>query len=150
MTLAYQFIEPDLGCEIIDIGSQSRHPLAAHLSYYDATPKQLPEGKGCRMYAGYYYYLITVGDNTRFLRAATLDDLDVKRRYDWTNVPGLPRLLERALLYNLRASPLAIPYIVHNNVKVVWKENRPLRNAEQRWLRVVQATLERIKREHRG
>ena len=136
------------GVDVIDIGPWGKTPLKAMLSYYDPTPKQLPTGKGFTMYAGLYYYLITVGDNTRFLRAETLDDLDVKRKYDWANVPSLERQLARALEYNLHRSPLAIPFLVHQNLPIVWCERRQLRNAERRWLRVVQRVVEKLRQSY--
>lgn len=137
------------GVAHIDVGSLATTALGRMLHYYDPTPKQAHEGFDFHMYAGFYFYLITSGENARFLRAKTRQELEAKRRYAWENVPGLETRLEAVLSHNLRLSPLAIPLLVRHNLPVVWREpDRALRNAEQRWLRVVQRTVARLRHEH--
>lgn len=127
----------------IDISSLSHHPLGRILHYYDTTPKETLEGRRFNMYAGYYYYLITRGDNPRFLRAQTWKDLEVKRFFEWENVPALPVWLMRVLRHNLELQPLALGYLRQTPPPIaIWEEpDRALRNNERRWLRVVNTTL---------
>jgi hypothetical protein len=138
------------GVSCINIGRYARTPLGRLLHYYDSTPKRLPDGKHFFMFAGYYYYLITTGESSgRFLRMKTTDELEFKRKVDWTNVPGLETHLETALSYNINRSPLALSLVRKHHLPVVWVEpDRELRNAEKRWLRVVQNTLRRLRAEH--
>ncbi len=133
----------------INIGSLATNALARMLHYYDPSPKQTHEGLTFHMYAGFYFYLITSGDNARFLRAQTHRELDAKRKYTWENVPGLETHLEAVLSYNLRKSPLAIPLLVQHDLPIEWNEpDRGLRNAERRWCRVVQRTVARLRHEY--
>lgn len=133
------------GTTHINIGTTAKTALGELMGYYTANPKRLPDGKGFNLYAGYYYYLITAGDNPRFLRARSIQELTPAKRFDWTNVPGLRTHLESALLHNLRLSPIAIPLLVENTLPVVWEEpDRALKNAEKRWLATVHAVVNRL------
>lgn len=137
------------GVDHINIGSIAATPLGKLLGYYEDSPKLDPYGNEFNMYVGFYYYLITKGDNKRFLRARTKRELEAKSKYAWESVPGLASHLESVLSLNLHRSPLAIPLLVQNTLPIVWEEpDRPLRNAEKRWLRVVQQTVRRVRNDH--
>lgn len=134
---------------VININSLTSDPLGRFLSYYDTTPKMAPGGESFRMYSGYYYYCITAGDNTRFLRAKSRDDLAAKSKFVWNNVPSLQTMLESTLSLNINNSPLAYRLVVTTDHPVVWEEpDRSLSNHEKRWLRVVQNTVSRIRSNH--
>jgi len=137
------------GVAHINIGSLAKTALGRHLGYYHASPKSTIDGQSFSLYAGFYYYLITEGDNRRFLTATTRQELGAKRKYRWENVPGIETHLESVLSYNLRQSPMAIPLIIRHPLPLVWEEpDRALTNAEKRWLRVVQRTVDRLRFEH--
>lgn len=130
----------------INIATHSGNPLGRALAYYHSSPKYTLDGKTFHLYAGYYYYMITAGHNTRFLRAKSKADLAVKSRYNWSNVLGLESHLEAVLLYNIKQSPITMEMLKHNNGPIEWREpDRELRNAERRWLRVVQNVVKRLR-----
>jgi hypothetical protein len=130
----------------INLAAKNDNPLAKVLAYYHSSPKQALDGQTFHMYAGYYYYMITEGNNTRFLRATSHTDLAVKSRYSWGNVIGLERSLEAVLKHNLQQSPMTLEILKQNRSEIVWTEpDRELRNAEKRWLRVVQNVMQRLR-----
>lgn len=130
----------------INIAPGSSDSLASVLSYYDPTPKVNPEtGKTFLMYSGLYYYLITKGDNQRFLRAKGKQDLKAKRDYTWENVPGLEERLAGALAHNLRSNPF-VEGLLALDIEAVWEDPcGEIAMHEERWLRVVNKTLRRIR-----
>ena len=138
------------GITHINIGTTAQTALGRELSYYRASSKTTPEGQRFRLYAGYYFYLITNGDHPRFLRAKRAAELKPARSIDWTNVPGIHTHLESVLGYNLRVSLMAIPMLRKTDpLPIVWEEpDRPLKVAEKRWLRVVQNVVHRLRCEY--
>lgn len=135
-----------LNAPTINIHTRCTDPIAKALSYYSVGPKQTPDGLKFHMYAGFYYYIITTGDNRRFLRAKTLEELEVKRQFNWGNVMGLESILAGCLQHNLEQAPLAVEMIRQHRGKIIWDEpQRELRNAEKRWLRVVQNVVARLR-----
>lgn len=150
MTAQLDTHTPVDGVDFINIGTTAQTPLGMYLGYYNVYPRRLQDGRRFYMWAGLYYYWITSGDNTRFLRAKTLEDLEAKAYYQWENVVGLSTQLESALTYNLRNSTLAVPLIRKLDLPIDWVEpGRELTNAEKRWLRVVQNTVRRLQSEFR-
>lgn len=138
------------GTTHINIGTTAQTALGRELSYYRRSPKQTPHGQRFRLYAGYYFYLITNGDHPRFLRAKKPHELKPAKAIDWTNVPGIQTHLESVLCHNLRQSLMAIPMLVRlDPLPVVWEEpDRALRVAEKRWLRAVQNVVHRLRCEY--
>lgn len=137
------------GISHINIATTAKTPLGRLLGYYDVGPKIDCDGHEFFMYAGLYYYLITQGDNLRFLRATSRQELEAKRKYAWENVPGLASHLEGVLSLNLQRSPMGIPLLMQTRLPIVWEEpDRDLRNAEKRWLRVVQSTVHRLRNQY--
>lgn len=149
-SLALKDPTPLDGNATINIGSLAQTALGRMLNYYDPTPKVTTEGLDFHMYAGLYFFIITEGDNHRFLSAKTVKELEAKRKYRWENVPGIETHLEACLCYNLRQSTLALSLLVRHPLPIVWEEpDRALRNAEKRWLRVVQRTVDRLRNEYK-
>lgn len=138
------------GVDAINIGMGATTALGKRLGWYDNTLKALDDGSRFHMYAGLHYYLITEGNNRRFLNAVVPEDLKGSKSYAWQNVPGLETHLESALLFNLRSSPLIIELITQYDLPIIWEEPlRDLRNNELRWLRVVRRAVTRIRYEHK-
>lgn len=135
-----------LSSSVINIAPRTDNPLGRVLGYYHSAPKKTIDEQTFHMYAGYYYYVITSGNNQRFLRAKDTSDLAVKSKYSWENVIGLERMLEMTLQHNLRQSPMTVEILKQHPGQIVWREpNRELRNSEKRWLRVVQNVVHRIR-----
>ena len=130
----------------INIAPGSTDPFASVLSYYDPTPKVHHEtSQTFLMYSGLYYYLITRGDNQRFLRAKNKQDLKAKRDYTWENIPGLEERLIAVLIHNLKSNPF-VEGLLATDIEAVW--NDPVHGIamhEERWLRVVNKALRRIR-----
>lgn len=118
------------------------------LSYYNVSDKVYPEdGKPFTMYAGLYYFFITKGRNTRFLRAKSQEDLEAKKNYDWVNVLGIEEKLAKVLLHNIKRSPYMHQLLGGTHVEAVWEDplGKTPRNHEQRWVRIVNRTLHRLR-----
>lgn len=135
----------------INIAPGSGDAAASLLSYYDVSPKvNVEDSHEFYMYAGLYYYLITVGENFRFLKATTKQDLRAKKYFDFRNVMGLEDRLSRILAYNIRNHPFARQFLTQGEIEVVWESpfDIKLANHEERWLRVVRKTLKRLYSEY--
>lgn len=136
------------GVTAINIGEGASTALGKKLSWFDSSLKRTVEGEYFHMYAGLHYFLITTGNNRRFLSATSPSELRGAKKYQWQNVPGLETHLESALLFNLRMNPLALETIKKNELPIIWYEpQRSLRNAELRWLRVVRRVIIRLRNE---
>lgn len=149
-SLAFCDVTRGDGHQYINIGRLARTALGRALGYYHNYPKHTQDGLTFNLYAGLYYYMITAGDNTRFLRAKHPRELEARRYFRWENVIGLESQLEAILSYNLRTSPVAIPLIIDNTLPIVWREpdHQGLRNNEKRWLRVVTRVVTRLRNEY--
>jgi hypothetical protein len=138
------------GITYIDIGSGATTAIGKQLGWYRDFPKTHPDGYGFRTYAGLHYYLITEGDNRRFLKAATKEELAASKRYHWENVKGLEIKLGYALKHNLKINPVALQWVRDNSLPIVWLEPfHALKNAEKRWLRVVKQVIHDLQVENR-
>ena len=136
------------GVTAINIGQGATTALGKKLSWIDAHQKRTVDGDIFHMYAGLHYHLITSGNNRRFLSATSPSELEGAKKYQWQNVPGLETHLESALLFNLRMNPITLEMIKHNELPIVWDEPyRGLKNAELRWLRVVNRVVVRLHNE---
>lgn len=142
------------GVNYVNIGTAATTALGRALAWLDTTPKQLHDGSHFYMYAGAYYYMITQGDNRRFLKAKTLQALKGPKRTAWVNVIGLESHLESLLLFNLRQSPLALSLIKQHDLPIDWVdyehiagEAHVLAPRERRWLRVVRRVCHRLRHE---
>lgn len=136
------------GVTAINIGQTAHTALGKQLSWYEPNYKRTIDGGGFYMYAGFHYFMITTGNNRRFLSAKSPSELEGAKKYQWQNVPGLETHLESVLLFNLKMNPMALQLIKSNDLPVVWYEPfRELRNAEQRWLRVVKRVVTRLRNE---
>lgn len=134
--------------ETINLAMVHNNPLAEVLSYYAPTPKLTKDGRRFYMYAGYYRYMLAAGNNPRFLRARTPDELKVNKRFAWNNLIGLETHLESTLHMNIMGSPMTRQFLKNHKGNVVWEDFRgELSNAERRWLRVVQTVIRRVKAE---
>lgn len=132
----------------INIGQSAHTALGKQLGWYDTHLKRTIDGGEFYMYAGFHYYMITSGNNRRFLSAKTPANLEGAKKYQWQNVPGLETHLESVLLFNLKINPMVLQLIKSNDLPIVWYEPfRELRNAEQRWLRVVKRVVTRLRNE---
>lgn len=137
------------GVTRIEIGPLATTPLGRLLGWYNTTPKYTHDGRLFMMYAGYQYYLITKGENIRFLKAVKPEELRVSGQYSWENVPGLETRLSAVLSYNLNRSPLAIQLLLQHDLPIRWSTTfSGLRNSEKRWLRVVRSTVKRLRSDH--
>lgn len=137
------------GVDYIEIGQAAATALGRRLGWYDTSMKYTVEGEVFHMYAGLYFYLITKGNNRRFLTATAISELKGAKEYVWQNVPGLETHLESNLLHNLRNNPLIMEYIKANDLPIMWHEpHRELRNNELRWLRVVRKSISRLRYDH--
>ena len=135
----------------INIAPGSGDAAASLLSYYDVSPKvNMEDSREFYMYAGLYFDLITAGDNQRFLKATTKQDLRAKKYFDFRNVIGLEDRLSRILAYNIRNHPFARQFLTQGKIEVVWETpfKDKLSNHEARWLRVVRSTLNRLYSEY--
>ena len=134
------------GVDYIEIGQMATTALGRRLGWYDTTLKQTVEGDHFHMYAGLHFYLITKGNNRRFLTATCTSELKNAKEFAWQNVPGLETHLESNLLHNLRNNELIVQYIRANDLPIMWHEpHRELRNNEHRWLRVVRKAVSRMR-----
>ena len=135
----------------VNIAPGSSDAAASLLSYYDVSPKVNPEdSKEFFMYAGLYYYLITKGDNTRFLSAMAKPELKAKKHFAFEMVIGLEERLGSILAYNIKSHPFARQFLTQSDIEVVWESpfDDRLANHEERWLRVVRKTIKRLRSEY--
>jgi hypothetical protein len=140
------------GQSFINIGTTAQTALGKLLCWYDVRPRQTVDDQlTFYMYAGLYFYYITEGDNQRFLRARSRQELEAKKKYRWANVKGLEHHLASELLYNLQQQPFTKHLLLNNTLPIDWIEpDRPLTTAEKRWLRVVQDTVRRLRNDLRS
>jgi len=132
----------------INLAAVDCNPFAELLSYYASSLKQTKGGRQFYMYAGFYRYMIASGNNPRFLRAKSTEELDVKKRCDWKNLIGLETHLESVLHHNLMSSLMTQQFLKNHCGAIVWEDpTRDLTYAEKRWLRVVQTVVRRVKSE---
>lgn len=135
---------------VLEIGPAAQSALGRQLGWYTPFIKPHPDGFDYQTYAGLHYYLITEGDNKRFLKASTKEELQASKNYRWENVKGLEVKLGYALKYVLKQSPMTVQ-LIHQlgpDVEVIWTEPfRELKQAEKRWMRVVRNSIREIQME---
>jgi hypothetical protein len=137
------------GTTHLEIGPWATTPLGRLLGWYNTTPKTLHDGRMFMMYAGYQYYLITKGNNVRFLKAVSQEELSVSGKYNWENVPGLETRLSSVLALNITHNPMILSLLRGYDLPIIWTPTTgKLRNSEKRWLRVVRNTVKRVRNDN--